>query len=77
MYSLSKKKFNEYDKLSPFELKNNLIYIANRDGDMLNAGRGNPNFYNSFVRNIFTYFQQICLKFGKKKIIPMIFTRTQ
>jgi len=36
----------QFSKLSPFELKDQLIKIATSDGQrlMLNAGRGNPNF---------------------------------
>ncbi len=38
----------ESQELSPFELKNQLIPLA---GDnLLNAGRGNPNFYNAPAR---------------------------
>ena len=36
----------KYERLSPFELKNKLISMAQSDGErmMLNAGRGNPNW---------------------------------
>ena len=41
-------------KLSPFELKNNLIKEAQAaqgpDTPYLNAGRGNPNFFNTLAR---------------------------
>jgi len=46
----------QFKKLSPFELKNTLIYLAKTKNPLddftmfLNAGRGNPNFYNNFVR---------------------------
>ena len=61
-YNLSR-----YSKLSPFELKNTLIYLArlkhpNDDfHTFLNAGRGNPNFFNHFVRVCFDKLQQACL----------------
>ena len=57
-------KYKKYEKLSPFELKNFLIKLAEK-GDpnkMLNAGRGNPNFYNRTVRRCFAHLQRICLE---------------
>jgi aspartate 4-decarboxylase len=38
--------FKQFAKLSPFELKDQLIALASSDAQrlMLNAGRGNPNF---------------------------------
>jgi aspartate 4-decarboxylase len=41
-----------YDKLSPFELKDQLIAVASSDAQrlMLNAGRGNPNFTATLPR---------------------------
>ena len=62
-YSLSR-----FKKLSPFELKNTLIYLAKTKTPLddftmfLNAGRGNPNFYNSFVRECYTQLQASCLQ---------------
>ena len=61
---ITNEKIIEYNTLSPFELKNKLITLANKNGTMLNAGRGNPNFYNDFVRKVFTNLQQICLTYG-------------
>ena len=49
------------ENLSPFELKDLLIKLANKDGKMLNTGRGNPNFFNSFVREAFAHLQLIVL----------------
>lgn len=54
-----------YEALSPFEFKNVLISTAekacaerSKEGqvcEMLNAGRGNPNFLNTTVREAFSY----------------------
>lgn len=43
---MGKVDYSKYAKLSPFELKDNLIELAQSKTDrmMLNAGRGNPNF---------------------------------
>jgi aspartate 4-decarboxylase len=60
--------FIKYKKLSPFELKNTLIYLAktNHPNDdyteFLNAGRGNPNFFNNFVRKCYSKLQSACLE---------------
>jgi len=45
------KKLKKYDELSPFELKNILIKMAKGKDPrkMLNAGRGNPDFFNMNV----------------------------
>lgn len=52
---MAKIDMTKYTKLSPFELKNKLIEIAqsNTDHIMLNAGRGNPNFLTTLPRNGF------------------------
>ena len=47
--------------LSPFELKNILLDIAAKSSKELdiasyNAGRGNPNFFNTTIRDAFSYF---------------------
>ena len=51
----SKLDFEKYANLSPFELKNHLIELAQSRNDrmMLNAGRGNPNFLATLPRNAF------------------------
>ncbi|KPK33743.1 MAG: hypothetical protein AMS24_00195 [Chlamydiae bacterium SM23_39] len=59
------KNFEKYKKMSPFEIKNELIDIANKSCEIkikkgekvrvLNAGRGNPNFLNTLVRKSFSY----------------------
>ncbi len=62
-YSLSR-----FKKLSPFELKNTLIYLAKTNHphddytEFLNAGRGNPNFFNNFVRKCYSKLQSACLE---------------
>jgi aspartate 4-decarboxylase len=60
--SITGKKFKKYDGLSPFELKNILIKFAKgkEPRKMLNAGRGNPDFFNIFVRKIFAHLQYAC-----------------
>jgi aspartate 4-decarboxylase len=47
--------YSKYSKLSPFELKDNLIALASSRADrlMLNAGRGNPNFLATIPRRAF------------------------
>ena len=47
--------YSKYAKLSPFELKDNLIELAQSRTDrmMLNAGRGNPNFLATLPRRAF------------------------
>src|SRR3954451_8519867 len=55
----------EYSKLSPFELKDKLIEMADesaktRAAVMLNAGRGNPNWIATTPREAFAHM----LSFG-------------
>jgi len=54
-------------KLSPFEFKDKLIAIAKGKSNhqVLDTGRGNPNFFNYFVRVAFAELQLICLEFSK------------
>jgi len=49
---MTEQDFSKFAKLSPFELKDNLISIASSDSQrlMLNAGRGNPNFLATLPR---------------------------
>ena len=51
--------FKIYENISPFELKGALIKAAkgNRPELMLNAGRGNPDFFNSYCRAVFARLQ--------------------
>ena len=62
------KKLKKYDELSPFELKNILIKYAKgaHPSQMLNAGRGNPDFFNIFVRKIFSHLQYACTHISHK-----------
>ena len=47
--------YSQFAKLSPFELKDELIKLASSKADvmMLNAGRGNPNFVATLPRRAF------------------------
>lgn len=47
--------YSRYEKLSPFELKDELIKLASGSENrlMLNAGRGNPNFLATLPRRAF------------------------
>ncbi|WP_045572579.1 aspartate 4-decarboxylase [Desulfosporosinus sp. I2] len=56
-----------YEQLSPFELKDKLISLANKHGDtsiwsMLNAGRGNPNWIAATPREAFFTLGQFALE---------------
>lgn len=59
---LPRSRVREYEKLSPFEFKNVLIRLAEGSApqQMMNAGRGNPNFFNTFAREIFGRLQIGC-----------------
>ncbi|MFL1874430.1 bifunctional aspartate transaminase/aspartate 4-decarboxylase [Hansschlegelia beijingensis] len=53
--------FKSYEQLSPFEIKNDLIKLANASAKkaahvMLNAGRGNPNWVATTPREAFFTF---------------------
>ncbi|MDR6771899.1 hypothetical protein [Azospirillum sp. BE72] len=61
--------YSRYEKLSPFELKDELIKLASGRENrlMLNAGRGNPNFLATLPRRAFfrlgviaTHKQNVC-----------------
>jgi len=67
--SISPELLKKYNDLSPFELKNTLMELAKkRDGEsMLNAGRGNPNFFNVFIREIFAKLQLLVMKISDSK----------
>ncbi len=49
---MAKTDYSQYTQLSPFELKDNLIALAQSHADrtLLNAGRGNPNFMATVPR---------------------------
>jgi len=60
-----------YEQLSPFELKNKLISLANKPGDtsiwsMLNAGRGNPNWIAATPREAFFTLGQFAMEETRK-----------
>ena len=56
--------FSQFAKLSPFELKDQLIAIASSDAQrlMLNAGRGNPNFLATLPRWAFLSLGDFALR---------------
>ena len=56
--------FKKFAKLSPFELKDQLIAIASSDSQrlMLNAGRGNPNFLATLPRWAFLSLGDFALR---------------
>jgi aspartate 4-decarboxylase len=60
----------KYRTLSPFEFKNTLIKLAKakvgKTGEILNAGRGNPNFYSSIPRYAFGFLQLYATYIGNK-----------
>ena len=56
---ISKQTFTKLNKISPFELKNYLIHLAGKKA--LNAGRGNPNFFNAYIRTLFSQLQKGCI----------------
>ena len=56
-----------YEQLSPFELKDKLISLADKHGDtsiwsMLNAGRGNPNWIAATPREAFFTLGQFAIE---------------
>ena len=51
--------FRKLKALSPFELNYQLIKMAGPNA--LNAGRGNPNFFNSFGRQVFARLQETAI----------------
>lgn len=65
-YKIFRKKdpYAKYQFLSPFELKNTLIKIAQESikkngGEFLNAGRGNPNFLSTQPREAFSVLNMV------------------
>ncbi len=68
IYKISPSMIKKYDELSPFELKDKLMTLATSPKKpMLNAGRGNPNFFNVFVREIFAKLQLLVMKITETK----------
>lgn len=65
--ALRRKIERSYEQLSPFELKNKLIDLADKHGDtslwsMLNAGRGNPNWIAATPREAFFTLGQFAIE---------------
>lgn len=66
----------QYSEMSPFELKNVLIKMAEDEAkknnektlNVLNAGRGNPNFLNTLARNAFNYLNLFATELSDKNI---------
>lgn len=58
----------KYETLSPFELKDKLIEMAQSDQEkmMLNAGRGNPNWVATHPREAFFLFGSFALEEGHR-----------
>jgi len=58
-----------YEHLSPFELKNKLIQMAQTHHErmMLNAGRGNPNWVATMPRHGFFQFGLFALTESERK----------
>lgn len=61
---MTEQDFSKFAKLSPFELKDQLIAIASSDAQrlMLNAGRGNPNFLATLPRWAFLSLGDFALR---------------
>lgn len=58
--------YRDYEKMSPFEIKDGLIKLAKRSAQksaqtLLNAGRGNPNWIATAPREAFFLFGQFAL----------------
>ena len=68
-----KTEMKQYQDMSPFELKNVLIKVAETEakikgGKVLNAGRGNPNFLNTLARKAFSYLNLFATELASKNI---------
>jgi len=60
--------YKKYNELSPFELKDKLLTMASAGHrEMYNAGRGNPNFFNVFVREVFAKLQVLVMHITDSK----------
>jgi aspartate 4-decarboxylase len=71
---------NEYDNISPFKIKDLLIEKAYKTkGKIIDAGRGNPNFLNTVVREalgVITLFAtQLSKESSKKKDIGFVISK--
>ena len=61
------------EEMSPFEIKNTLINLAEKDAQrstatFLNAGRGNPNWLLSFPRKAFFLLGQFAVQESERKV---------
>ncbi|MBD3232063.1 bifunctional aspartate transaminase/aspartate 4-decarboxylase [Candidatus Dependentiae bacterium] len=61
----------QYEEMSPFEFKNVLIKMAEngakaKNGKVLNAGRGNPNFLNTMARIAFNHLNLFATDLASK-----------
>lgn len=59
----------KYRFLSPFEFKSTLISHAEKSvgkSNVLNAGRGNPNFFSTIPRYAFSLLIEVCTAIGDK-----------
>jgi aspartate 4-decarboxylase len=65
---MSRSEEKKYESLSPFELKNKLIEMAESHHEkmMLNAGRGNPNWVAVFPREAFFLLGSFALEEGHR-----------
>ena len=66
-----KTNMQKYASMSPFELKNVLIEMAQiaakkKNKEMLNAGRGNPNFLNTTTREAFCHLNLFATDLASK-----------
>jgi len=61
----------KYEKLSPFEIKNKLISMAqsNTERMMLNAGRGNPNWLAAETREAFFHLGLFAMDESKRNML--------
>ncbi|MBZ9654836.1 bifunctional aspartate transaminase/aspartate 4-decarboxylase [Phyllobacterium lublinensis] len=68
---MSKIDYRDYEKMSPFEIKDALIKLAKRSSQkstqvLLNAGRGNPNWIATRPREGFFLFGQFALSESRR-----------
>lgn len=57
----------KYHSLSPFEFKDTLVSLAQKNtsgNTVLDAGRGNPNFFSTLPRYAFALLMKICTELG-------------
>ena len=69
--SVTREQQKEFEKLSPFELKDMLIHVAGevaqeRSQSMLNAGRGNPNWIATTPREAFFTLGSFAIEESKR-----------